>query len=85
MATLQAVLKNTLKAIPHGMLYNQICILCTFIYLMYNFLVLLLFIIVYSTDLGGKKPTAQQRELKIIQSKSDIESPKVSIRSKQFQ
>ncbi|XP_055321635.1 pyridoxal kinase isoform X2 [Sitodiplosis mosellana] len=52
-ATLQAVLRNTLKALP--------------------------------SDLGGKKPTAQQRELKLIQSKTDIENPTVSIRANKVQ
>lgn len=50
-ATIQAVLKNTLKSISS------------------------------SCDLQTQKPTSQQRELKLIQSKADIENPIVLIRA----
>lgn len=39
------------------------------------------FIFPKHTDLQTQKPTSQQRELKLIQSKADIENPIVSIRA----
>lgn len=75
-ATLQAVLRNTLTTIPIGMICMQFYTLNTVAYCYW-------FRPILSTT--GKKPTAQQRELKLIQSKSDIENPTVSIRAKKLQ
>lgn len=78
-ATVQSVLKTTLNAISatcgtyleRHICQNVDCLISIFFFCF--------------TDLSTSKPTARQRELKMVQSKRHIENPIVSIRANKIE